>query len=91
MCKDARLEGSGACCPRKFSEIRCSESEMAILGQKQRRIVATWLTEYCIQFMDAIRYMDLLSQLTSNFHKRKYTVGRTADGVKDGETVSREY
>ena len=36
--------------------------------------------------------MHLLSQLTSNFHERRYTtVDRTAGGVKDGEIVHREY
>ena len=33
--KDTRLGGSGACSPRKFLEIRCSEIAFeAILGQK---------------------------------------------------------
>ena len=39
----------GACSPRKFLEIRCSEiASEAILGQKQSR--NTWIVEYCIQF-----------------------------------------
>ena len=36
--------------------------------------------------------MHLLTQLTLNFHERRYTmVGRTAGRVKDGEIVHREY
>ena len=38
----------------------------------------------------ACRVLHLLSQLASNFHERRYSVGRTADGVKDGEIVSKE-
>ena len=50
--KHARLEGSGGMLPQEILEIRCCEivSE-ANLGQKQSRIVATWLVEYCIQFL----------------------------------------
>ena len=43
-CKHGRLGGSGACL-----EIRCSEiASEVILGQKQIRIVAAWLADYCI-------------------------------------------
>ena len=51
MHKHVRVGGSVGCPPRKFLEIRCSEiASEAILGQKQNRI-ATWLAEYCIQFL----------------------------------------
>ena len=63
MHKDARVGSLRACSPMKFLEIRYSASE-AILGQKQSRIVATWPAEYSIQFLDAIHFVNLLSQLT---------------------------
>ena len=41
-----------ACSSRKFLENRCSEiASEAILGQKQSGSIATWLAEYCIQFL----------------------------------------
>ena len=54
MAKPGRLGGLGACSPMKTLEIRCSKiASEAILGQRQSRIVATWLTEYCTQFLFA--------------------------------------
>ena len=51
MHEDQRVGGSRGMLPQ---EICCSEiASEAILGQKQR-IVPTWLTEYCIQFLAAI-------------------------------------
>ena len=55
--------GAGGCSPRKFLEIRCSEvASGAIFGQKQSR------SSYYFR----LSYMHLLSQLTSNFHERRY-------------------
>ena len=55
--------GLGGCSPRKFLEIRCSEvASGAIFGQKQSR------SSYYFR----LSYIHLLSQLTSNFHERRY-------------------
>ena len=58
---------------------------------RSRAVVATWPTEYCIQFLDAIWYniYAFAKPADIEFHERRYTVGRTADGVKDGEIVRR--
>ena len=68
--KHARLGGSGGMLPqRKFLEIRCSETASeAILGQKQSR------SSYLVHGSSIASnfWLHLLSQLTSNFHGRKY-------------------
>ena len=43
--------GLGACSPRKILEIRCSEIPSEAIWDKTRAVVATWLAEYCIQFL----------------------------------------
>ena len=41
----------GACSPRKFLDIRCSEvASEVILGLKPSHTSYTWLAEYCIRF-----------------------------------------
>ena len=58
-------------------EITCSEIASEAIWDKSRAVVAVWLTEHCIQFLAVL--MHLPSQVTSNFHERRYyTVGRTA-------------
>ena len=39
--KHARLGGSGACSPRNFSEIRCSEIASEVTLDRSRAVVAT--------------------------------------------------
>ena len=77
------LEG---CFPRIFLEIRCSEiASGAIFGQKQSRS-----SYYIFHPMLGSPIRILLSQLTSNFHKRKTKVGRTVGGVTsiEGQLVN---
>ena len=76
-----------ACSPRKFFESVCSKiASEASLGQKEDHS-----SYMACGVLNPIFGLHLLSQLTSNFHKRRYIVGSTAGGVKDGETVSRPY
>ena len=65
--KHARLGGSGGMFPQgKFLEIRCSEIASGVnFGQKQ-----SCSSYYFIQFLAVLHA--LLSQLTSNFHERRY-------------------
>ena len=62
--------GLGACSPRKFFEIRCSEiASEAIFGHRSTAVVAIWLAEYCIQFLAV--HMHLLSQHDFEFSQEK--------------------
>ena len=66
--KDARLGGSGGVLSQEILEIRCSEiASGAIFGQKQSHS-----SYYIFHPMLGSPICILLSQLTSNFHKRKY-------------------
>ena len=75
------LGGLGVCSPRKVLEIRCSElASEAILGQKQSR--SSYMAQGVFHPIFSCPCMHLLSQLSSNFHERRYyKVGRTAGGV----------
>ena len=64
MHKHARVGGSGGMLPEEILEIRCFE---AVLGQKESRIVATWLIKYCIQFLA----MHLLKLADIKFSREK--------------------
>ena len=69
--KDARLGGSGACSPRKFLEVRCSEiASEAILGQKQSR--SSCMARGALHLIFGCPCTDLVNKLTSNFHTRRY-------------------
>ena len=71
MHKCTRLGGLGACSPRKFLEIRCSEIDFeVILGQKRSHIVDSYMAYRVLRpiFWLCICY----SQLTSNFQERRY-------------------
>ena len=66
----ARGVWPGACSPRKFLEIRCSEiASEAILGQKQSG--SSYMARGAMHPIFGCSCMHLLSQLTSNFHERK--------------------
>ena len=66
--KHTRLGGLGACSPRKF---RCPEiASEAILGQKHSH--TSYLARGVLHPIFSCRCMHLLSQLTSNFHERRY-------------------
>ena len=66
--------GLGACFPRKFLEIRGSEiASEAILGQKQSRSSSIrYMARRVLYLIFGCPCMHLLSQLTSNFHERRY-------------------
>ena len=67
--KHVRIGGSGS--PRKFCEIRCFEiASEAILGQKQSRSI--YMAHRVVLLIFGCSHMDLLSQLTSNSHERRY-------------------
>ena len=69
--KDTRLGGPGACSPRKFIEIRCSEiNSEVILGMKNS--YTSYLAHRVLHSIFSCPCMHLLSQLTSNFPDRKY-------------------
>ena len=69
--KHTRLGGVEACSPRKFLEIRCSEiASEAILGQKHS--YNSYLALGVLHPIFSCQCMHLLSQLTSNFHERRY-------------------
>ena len=71
MYEYARLGGSGGMPPRKFLEIRCSEiASEAILGQKQSG--SSYMARGAMHPIFGCSCMHLLSQLTSNFHERRY-------------------
>ena len=71
----------GACSPRKFLEIRCSEiASEAILGQKQSRSSYRYMACGELHLNFGCPCMHLLSQLTWNFHQEGTTVGRTGGG-----------
>ena len=63
---DKTRGGWGDAPPRKFLEIRCSEVASGAILDKSRAVVATILSNFWLS------YMHLLSQLTSNFHERRY-------------------
>ena len=54
--------------PQEILEIRCSD--LRPFWDRSRAVVVTWLAEYRIQLLAV--HMHLLSQLTSNFHERRY-------------------
>ena len=63
--------GLGACSPRKFLEIRCSEiASEAILEQIHSH--NSYLAGGVLHPIFSCRCMHLLSQLTSNFSERRY-------------------
>ena len=69
--RHARLGDLGACPPRKFLEIRCSEiASEAILGQKQSR--SNYMARGVLHAIIGCPSMYLLSQLTSIFYERRY-------------------
>ena len=71
MHKHGRVGGLGACSPRKFLEIRCSEiASEAILGQKQSR--SSYTARGVLHPIFGCPCVHLLSQLTSDFHERRY-------------------
>ena len=72
--KHARLGGSGGMLPQESLEIICSEiASEAILGQKQSHI--SYLAHGVLHpNFGCHACMHLLSQLTSNLHKRRYKV-----------------
>ena len=69
--KHARLEGLGACSPRRFFKNRCSEiASEVILGQKQSRSSYT-----CHSRSIASNFwpsMYIFAKLISNFQERRY-------------------
>ena len=81
--KHARLRGLGACSPRKFLEIRCSEmASEAILGQSQsrssymaRRVLYPcnfWLSMYAFAKPAEIEFL----------REKVLRLGRTAGGTR---------
>ena len=63
--------GWGACSPRKFLEIRCSEiASEAILGQKQS--CCSYMAHGVLHPTFDCLCGDSLSQLTLNFHEKRY-------------------
>ena len=70
--KRTRLGGSGGTLPREiFLEIRCPEiGSEAILGQKHSH--TSYLAREVLHPIFTCPRMHLLSQLTSNFPKRRY-------------------
>ena len=85
-------EGAGGMLPQKiFTKLDTLRLLLGPFWDRSLAIVATWSTEYCIQFLDAIRYMHLLKSTDIKFSQEKVLVGRTAGGMTDGEIVCREY
>ena len=69
--KHTRLGVSGGMVPQEIFEIRCSEiASEAILGQKHS--YNSYLARGVLHLIFSSRCMRLLSQLTSNFHERRY-------------------
>ena len=88
MHKHPRLGDLGACSPRKFFEIRCSEIGLRPFWDRSRAVGATLLAEYSIQF-----WLSVYLLLSQQFPQKKiYTMaGRIASGVTDAEIVCREF
>ena len=57
------IGGLGECFPRKFDALRLL---LGLFLDKSRTVVATISSNFWLS------YMHLLSQLTSNFHERRY-------------------
>ena len=69
--KHARQGRLGACSPRKFLEIRCSEiASEDILGRKQS--CCSYMAHGVLHPTFDCPCGDSLSQLTLNFHERRY-------------------
>ena len=84
-----KTRGLGACSPRKFLEIRCSEiASEAILGRKQSH--CSYMAHGVLHPTFDCPCGDSLSQLSSNFHERRYygwqnSRWKTAGGVRSLE------
>ena len=80
--KHARIEGSGGMLPQEILEIRSSEiASEAILGQKQSPSSYVYMARGVFHPIFGFPCVHLLSQLTSNFHERRYWVWQNSRWV----------
>ena len=69
-CKTREVLGHAP--PGNFLKLDALRLLLRSFWNRSRAVVATWLAEYCIEFLALQVCICMLSQLTTNFHERRY-------------------